>query len=109
MAVPESDAQWLPEFLAEQVHPSAPVLAAPVPALPPLPPAYLAEYTDQVHAPDTGARLGADDAVHLPSAQAYLAECAVSSTHPSVRGLKKYAGVGQDRAMRLLDHLGETR
>ena len=144
-AVPESDAQWLPEFLAEQVHPSAPApcqLSEPLmrnathpcgecgqpwgehpevqrklaervhlsaPALPPLPPTYLAEYTDQVHAPDTGARLGADDAVHLPSAQAYLAECAVSSTHPSVRGLKKYAGVGQDRAMRLLDHLGETR
>jgi hypothetical protein len=113
--VPGADAEWLPEFLAEQVHSGAPAPAAPVPsapALPPLPPAYLGEYIERVHAPAPvpagSIPLSAEDAVHLPSAQAYLAECDVASTRPSVRGLKKYAGIGQDRAGRLLTYLGET-
>lgn len=122
--VPGADAEWLPEFLAEQVHPSVcrlsePLLrspdtkcgecggrwgdhpevqrklalrnaSAPVPAVPELPSTYLS----------------ADDAVHLPAAQAYLAECAVSERVPSVRGLKDYANVGQKRAQTLLAYLG---
>jgi len=110
-AAPEPDAQWLPDFLAEQVHPSAPVPAVPAPALPPLPPAYLVEYTQEVHAlapvPAGSIPLSAEDAGHLIGAQAYLAECAAAGTHPTVRGLKEYASVGQDRASRLLKYLKE--
>ena len=92
--VPETDETWLPEFLAEQVHPSAP-------ALPPLPPEFLGEYTGIVHSVE----LSEADLTYLPQVQAYLEECAVASTHPTVRGLKKYASVGQPRAERLLEYM----
>lgn len=82
--VPESDETWLPEFLAEQVHPSAPA-----PAVPELPSTYLSE----------------SDAEYLHYAQAYLAECAVSERVPTVRGLKEYANVGQKRAQTLLRYM----
>lgn len=113
--VPETDETWLPEFLAEQVHPSAPALGiftpaeqdeyegeyTSTPALPPLPPEYIGEYTEIVHSVE----LSEADLTYLPQVQAYLEECAVASTHPTVRGLKKYASVGQPRAERLLEYM----
>ena len=92
-----SDADWLPDFLAQQVHPSTP---APAPLIPPLPVEYAPEA--QASTPHSG-YLNATDYAYLNLATEYVATTAA----PSVRGLKEYAGVGQDRASRLLKHLKE--
>ena len=94
---PEDDADWLPDFLAQQVHPSTP---APAPLIPPLPVEYAPEV--QTGAPHPG-HLNATDYAYLNLATEYVATTAA----PSVRGLKEYAGVGQDRASRLLKYLKE--
>lgn len=139
---PGTDADWLPEFLAAQVHPvlepgtpcelSEPLLrpadfmcgcgyawgdhlgvqqklAASAPALPPLPPEYAPEYIEQVHselAPEPwSSALSSDDKVYLGSAQAYLAGCADDKRTPSIRGLKEFGHMSQDRSKRLLTYL----
>lgn len=72
--------------------PSAPHLRS-VPDLP-------AEYaTGAVHSESP---LTDSDLVHLPGAQEYVDQ----TERPSVRGLKKALGIGQERAERLLTHLG---
>ena len=53
-----------------------------------------------------------DDWPHLPGAQEYLDNCALTDTEPSVRGLRRTLkasgrGIGQDRAERLMNHLAE--
>jgi len=143
------DTEWLPDFLAEEVHPSAPapcLLSEPLmlpltqpcsecgdlwgdhpevqrkrAALPALP----SEYAPSARAPhqpwcglthpDEGAcsEYGYPQAVSVPALEprdagyAALAQEYVGTTAaPSVRGLMKYANVGQDRAGRLLTHLG---
>lgn len=101
---PETDANWLPDFLVEQVHPS-PVPGAP--ALPPLP-AHSPNGYDRLSEDDWNALRDADRPF-LDKAEAYLQECAVADLKASVRGLKKYAGVGQDRAERLLAHLTKEK
>ena len=125
---PGTDADWLPDFLADQVHPVLETSALPVmteytpymckcgvrvegpvgelhectgfdPVLPPLPPEYAPEYA----APE--GVLSADDAVHLGSAHAYLAECTELKRKPSIRGLKEFGHMHQDRSKRLLTYL----
>ena len=69
--------EWIPDVLAEEVHPSEPQ-----------------------------PELSTADAAYLAEAKAYLEDCALSESQPSVRGLRKWASVGQDRAERLLEYLG---
>lgn len=108
---PGTDADWLPDFLADQVHPvletSAPeytkyeeAWTESAPVLPSLPPQW---------APGCAAPEGvllAGDTEHLGSAQAYLDECTETSRKPSIRGFKEFGHVNQDKAKRLLTHLG---
>lgn len=130
-----TDADWLPDFLAEQVHPvlelsecrlSEPLFrlpdvlcgecggpwgehkevqrklalrAASAPALPPLPPEYAPEYA----APEDV--LSAADYEYTGSAHAYLEECTEAGRTPSIRGLKEFGHMSQDRAKRLLTYL----
>lgn len=75
-AAPVPEVHWVADVLAEEVHPGAPV-------------------------PTGTIALSAEDAVYLPTAQAYLDGC----DRPSVRGLKKHASIGQARAERLLAYL----
>lgn len=46
------------------------------------------------------------DVEYLDVLDAYLTECKAAGTDPAIRGLKKYAGVGQTRAVRLLKYKG---
>lgn len=88
----DTDADWLPHFLTEQVHPTP----VPAPSAPALPPGYAAS------APVFVSVLAPGDDAFIALAQEYVA----TTAGPSVRGLMKYASVGQDRAGRLLTHLG---
>lgn len=78
----------VPEWMHAEYPPSAPPYLHSVPALPP-------EYVSSAE------ELSAADLTYLPLAREYTAECMA----PSIRGLMKYAKVGQDRAGRLLDYL----
>ena len=77
---------------ADKWEASAPVPLHSVPALPP-------EYTPgAVHS----AVLEERDREYAVPAREYAAECAVSNTLPSVRGMRRELSIGQDRAERLL-------
>lgn len=92
-------ASWMDDEYPE-THPSAPVLdtdtPAPLRALPDLPPEYL---PSAVHSESP---LKDTDLPFLPGAQRYVDDV----VNPSIRGLMKALSVGQDRAGRLLTHLG---
>ena len=69
---------------------------APVPDLPP-------EYADTaVHEETSAPILYGTDWEHLPGAEAYVE----ATDKPTVKGLRRELGIGQDRAERLLSHLG---
>jgi len=77
---------------ADKWETSAPVPLHSVPALPP-------EYTPgAVHS----AVLEERDREYAVPAREYAAECAVSNTLPTVRGMRRELSIGQDRAERLL-------
>lgn len=90
----------IPEWMADEYPPSTPhsktsavPYLAPVPDLPP-------EYAPgAVHSESP---LTASDWDYLPGAQKYVDDVA----DPSVRGLKRELRIGQERAERLLTHLG---
>lgn len=101
-SAPEYDApDYIPDWVSEER--TAPVPAS-APALPALPPEYAPVVTARIpeYAWD---ELTEADRAHLPRAEEYVAECTRAGVQPSVRALKTYASVGQDRARRLLLHL----
>lgn len=95
LAAPGDDADWLPDFLTEEVHPSTPVL-------PPLPPEYApgTPYSDVLRDSDWS---------YLGSATAYLDTCEEGKERPTIKGLMLFANIGQDRSVRLLDHMKGAR
>lgn len=101
---PGTDADWLPQFLADQVHP----VLEPSTPVPPLPPEYEPEFVQEYAIPASAALL-AGDYEYMGSALAYLAECDEAGRTPSIRGLKEFGHMNQDRAKRLLAHLKETQ
>lgn len=92
-------AAWMDDEYPE-THPSAPALETSAPlrlhSVPDLPPEYVA---GAVHSESP---LTEKDLPFLAGAQEYADKCA----QPSVRGLKAELKIGQDRAERLLTHLG---
>lgn len=90
--VPDHVPEWV------QAGEAYPPLAA-VPDPPDVPDEYAAS---AVHSPV----LEGDDWVYLTAAETYVKGCKDVNRKPSVRGMKAAAKVGQDRAERLLEHLG---
>ena len=93
----------VPDWMQDEYPPSAPhsktsavPYLAPVPDLPP-------EYADTaVHEEASAPILYGTDWEHLPGAEAYVE----ATDKPTVKGLRRELGIGQDRAERLLSHLG---
>lgn len=110
LTAPETDADWLPDFLAEQVHPgavSAPEeYAHPAPVLPELPPEYVPSAAVPDEYGDDESALEPGDHAHLGGMRAYLATSAEAGEDPSIRGLMKFSSIGQERAKRLLKYAG---
>jgi hypothetical protein len=116
---PETEVHWVGDVLAKEVHPDPCQLSEPI--MRPLDdecgecggrwgdhPGVQRKLAERVQlgapVPAGTIALSAEDAVYLPTAQAYLNECDGAGT---VRGLKRYASVGQARAERLLAYLKE--
>lgn len=97
--VPEDDPDpdlYVPEDWKE-VHLRA------VPDLPPDVPGF--DPAAAVHSPV----LQDSDWEYLPKASEYVHSCKDLKRAPSIRGLRLSLDIGQDRAVRLLEHLGERR
>lgn len=104
---PDAAPDHVPDWVTEgRVHPSAPEDAPRFETGAPEAAPESAPVTEVHLSAGAGApvELSDDDRVHLDAARAYLASLAPEAT-PSVRGLKGYAKVGQDRAERLLAYL----
>ena len=87
---------------AEWVQPGTPTTYPPLAAVPD-PPDVPAEYASgAVHSP----ALVDSDWAYLARAEEYVHGCKDAGRKPSVRGMRAACKVGQDRAERLLEHLG---
>lgn len=92
-------AHWMDQEYPE-THPSAPTSAVPyLTPVPDLPAEYAAS---AVHEEDDAVILRDTDWDYLPRAGAYV----LKTEKPSVKGLRRELGIGQERAERLLAHLG---